>query len=128
MAAGLPVVAPAVGDIAGMVSEANAEFITPPGNEEELRMALVQLAVSKDLRREVGEANRARLVAQFDEAKMIATYRRLYSSAMRIELVALSSAIHADGDRQCRPLPSYPPVRKEPRKQTLSRWSPAQWP
>ena len=86
MAAGLPVVAPAVGDIAGMVSEANAEFITPPGNEEELRMALVQLAVSKELRREVGEANRARAVAQFDEAKMIATYRRLYSSAMRIEL------------------------------------------
>ena len=86
MAAGLPVVAPAVGDIAGMVSEANAEFITPPGNEEELRMALVQLAVSKELRSEVREANRARAVAQFDEAKMIATYRRLYSSAMKIDL------------------------------------------
>ncbi|HBM04689.1 MAG TPA: glycosyl transferase family 1, partial [Erythrobacter sp.] len=86
MAAGLPVVAPAVGDIADMVSEANAEFIAPPGNEEELRMALVQLAVSKDLRREVGEANRAKAVAQFDEAKMVATYRRLYSSAMGLEL------------------------------------------
>jgi L-malate glycosyltransferase len=49
-------------------------------------MALVQLAVSKDLRREVGEANRAKAVAQFDEAKMVATYRRLYSSAMGLEL------------------------------------------
>ena len=86
MAAGLPVVAPAVGDIANMVSEPNAEFIAPPGNEEELRMALVQLAVSKDLRKEVGEANRAKAVAEFDEAKMVATYRRLYSSAMKIEL------------------------------------------
>ncbi|QYJ08236.1 glycosyltransferase family 4 protein [Qipengyuania flava] len=86
MAAGLPVVAPAVGDIAGMVSEANAEFITPPGKEEELRMALVQLAVSKELRKEVGEANRAKAVAHFDEAKMIATYRRLYSSAMKRDL------------------------------------------
>ncbi|MBX7501774.1 glycosyltransferase family 4 protein [Qipengyuania sp. YG27] len=86
MAAGLPVVAPAVGDIAHMVSAPNAEFIAPPGNEEELAMALVQLAVSKDLRKEVGEANRAKAVAEFDEAKMVATYRRLYSSAMRIDL------------------------------------------
>ncbi|MFW2349235.1 glycosyltransferase family 4 protein [Qipengyuania sp.] len=86
MAAGLPVVAPAVGDIAHMVSAPNAEFIAQPGKEEELAMALVQLAVSKDLRKEVGEANRARAVAEFDEAKMIATYRRLYSSAMRIDL------------------------------------------
>ncbi|WP_370189069.1 glycosyltransferase family 4 protein [Qipengyuania sp.] len=86
MAAGLPVVAPAVGDIAHMVSAPNAEFIALPGNEEELAMALVQLAVSKELRKEVGEANRARAVAEFDEAKMVATYRRLYSSAMRIDL------------------------------------------
>ena len=86
MAAGLPIVAPAVGDIASMVAEPNAEFVTPPGYEEELGMALVQLAVSKDLRKEVGEANRAKAVAEFDEAKMISTYRRLYSSAMRIEL------------------------------------------
>ncbi len=86
MAAGLPVVAPAVGDIANMVSQPNAEFIAPAGNEEELRMALVQLAGSKDLRKEVGEANRAKAVAEFDEAKMVATYRRLYSSAMKIDL------------------------------------------
>ena len=86
MAAGLPVVAPAVGDIAHMVAAPNAEFIVPPGDDEELATALVQLAVSKDLRREVGEANRAHAVAHFDEAKMIATYRRLYSSAMRIDL------------------------------------------
>lgn len=86
MAAGLPVVAPAVGDIVHMVGEPNVEFIAPPGNEEELGMALVQLAVSKELRREVGEANRTKAVAQFDEAKMIATYRRLYASAMGREL------------------------------------------
>ena len=86
MAAGLPVVAPAVGDIAHMVADANAEFITPPGNEEEMRMALVQLALDKHLRQEVGEANRAKAAAQFDEAKMVATYRRLYASAMKREL------------------------------------------
>ena len=86
MAAGLPVVAPAVGDIANMVSDRNAEFIASPGNEEELGTALARLAGSKDLRKEVGEANRTKAVAEFDEAKMIATYRRLYSSAMKIDL------------------------------------------
>ena len=86
MAAGLPVVAPAVGDIAGMVSEENSAFIAPQGDEEQLRTALGQLARDKDLRKTVGEANRAKAVAHFDEAKMIATYRRLYSSAMKREI------------------------------------------
>ncbi len=86
MAAGLPVVAPAVGDIAGMVSEENSAFIAPQGDEEKLGASLVQLARDKDLRKTVGEANRAKAVAHFDEAKMIATYRRLYSSAMKREI------------------------------------------
>lgn len=86
MAAGLPIVAPDVGDIAGMVSEKNAEFITPAGDEKALGAALVQLTVSKELRADIGEANRTKAVAQFDQAKMIDTYRRLYSSAMKRDL------------------------------------------
>ena len=62
------------------------KLLTVDWDTQDLRMALVQLAVSKDLRREVGEANRAKAVAQFDEAKMVATYRRLYASAMGLEL------------------------------------------
>ena len=86
MAAGLPIAAPAVGDIAGMVAEANEPYITSPGSEGGLQDVLADLAQSKDLRRQIGEANRAKAVAEFDEAKMVATYRRLYSSAMGREL------------------------------------------
>ncbi len=86
MAAGLPIAAPAVGDIAAMVAEANEPYITSPGSEGGLQDVLAALAQSKDLRRQVGEANRAKAVSEFDEAKMVATYRRLYSSAMGHEL------------------------------------------
>ncbi|MBB3033172.1 glycosyltransferase family 4 protein [Alteriqipengyuania lutimaris] len=82
MAAGLPVAAPAVGDIAAMVSEENARFIVPPGSEAALAEALDVLAQDADARGAVGEANRVKARASFDEAKMIATYRRLYDSAL----------------------------------------------
>ena len=82
MAAGLPVAAPAVGDIPHMVAGENAGLIVPPGNEQALHGALVALAQDPELRSELGEANRAKAVAQFDEAAMIAAYRRLYASAM----------------------------------------------
>jgi len=86
MAAGLPVAAPAVGDIALMVSDPNATLITPPGDEAALTDTLRQLADSRPLRETLGEANRTKARAQYDQDKMIATYRRLYSSAMRHDL------------------------------------------
>ncbi len=82
MAAGLPVVAPAVGDIADMVSEPNQPLITRPGDEGGLADSLMALARTPALRAETGQANREKARAQFDEKKMIDTYRRLYSSAM----------------------------------------------
>ncbi|WP_095012976.1 glycosyltransferase family 4 protein [Tsuneonella mangrovi] len=88
MAAGLPAAAPAVGDIREMVAEENEPFIVEPGDIAALSMALVSLAADGDLRRSVGEANRAKARAEFDEAKMIAAYRRLYSSALGREIPA----------------------------------------
>ena len=82
MAAGLPVAAPAVGDIADMVSTRNAPFIAPRGQPEALSQALASLASDAALREEVGAANRERARAEYDEKQMIASYRRLYSSAM----------------------------------------------
>ncbi|QKG69908.1 glycosyltransferase family 4 protein [Erythrobacter mangrovi] len=86
MAAGLPIAAPAVGDIAQTVSDPNASLITPPGDEAALSDTLRQLADSRPLRDTLGEANRTKARAEFDEARMISAYRRLYSSAMRRDL------------------------------------------
>ena len=82
MAAGLPVAAPAVGDIADMVSAENQPFIVPPGDVAALGDALQALATDAKSRQAVGAANRERARAEYDEKQMIATYRRLYSSAM----------------------------------------------
>lgn len=82
MAAGLPVAAPAVGDVAGMVAPENAPFIVTPGDEEALARAVAQLAAEPKLRAAVGAANRAKAEKDFDERKMIARYRRLYAAAI----------------------------------------------
>ncbi len=82
MAAGLPVAAPPVGDIAEMVSEANADFLASSPADDDLEEALVTLMLDKDLRTALGEANRKKARAKYNVAGMIAAYRRLYSSAM----------------------------------------------
>lgn len=78
MAAGLPVVAPAVGDIAAMVSDENRLFITPPGDEEALAHALAQLLQNESLRVELGEANRAKARTEYSLAAMVERHRALY--------------------------------------------------
>jgi glycosyltransferase involved in cell wall biosynthesis len=83
MAAGLPVAAPAVGDVAEMVAAANRPFIVAPGDERELRRALLALVEDPALRKKVGEANRIRARKEYDEAAMIERYKALYWGLMR---------------------------------------------
>ena len=82
MAAGLPIVAPPVGDVRAMVAAENAPFITEHHGEVRLRDAIQALAADPDLRRRVGQANQAKARAQFDEETMIARYAQLYAEAM----------------------------------------------
>jgi len=82
MAAGLPVVAPGVGDIRAIVTEENARLITPPGDVKALGEALVMLAEEPDKRAQIGAANKAKAREHFDEATMVQRYRTLYSGAM----------------------------------------------
>lgn len=81
MAAGLPVAAPAVGDIASMVAPENAPYIVEPGNENALADALSSLAFNPEGRAKIGLANRAKARESFDEERMIARYRALYMGA-----------------------------------------------
>jgi glycosyltransferase involved in cell wall biosynthesis len=82
MAAGLPVVAPAVGDVTRMVADENLPFIVMPGDGHALAQALATLADDARLRKTVGEANRARARKEFDEATMIERYKALYWGLM----------------------------------------------
>lgn len=83
MAAGLPVVAPPVGDVPAMVAAENAPFITEHPGEVRLRDAMQALIADPALRTAVGEANRRKAQAEYDEKLMIARYAALYEAAMR---------------------------------------------
>lgn len=82
MAAGLPIVAPPVGDVPAMVAPENAPFITDYPGEVRLRDAMQALIADPELRRSVGEANRRKAQTEYDEDRMIARYAALYEAAM----------------------------------------------
>ena len=82
MAAGLPVVATDVGDVASIVSKENAPLVVDPKDEVAYRAALIRLAGDANLRAAVGVTNQAKARANYDEAAMIITYRELYEDAV----------------------------------------------
>lgn len=82
MAAGLPIVAPPVGDVADMVAPENHHYLAPDRREVVLRDRIQMLQGRPDERQRVGEANRARARELFDEGTMIAAYARLYGDAI----------------------------------------------
>jgi glycosyltransferase involved in cell wall biosynthesis len=82
MAAGLPVAAPRVGDVGAMVASDNGPYLCEPGDEAALDKALAELARDPALRKRIGEANRKKAAAEFDERTMIERYRALYWGLM----------------------------------------------
>jgi glycosyltransferase involved in cell wall biosynthesis len=82
MAAGRPVAAYGVGDIASMVADENRPFVVPSGDEAALARALSELAGDAGLRAALRKANRAKARAEYDEKTMIGAYHRLYASAL----------------------------------------------
>jgi len=82
MAAGLPAVATAVGDVPSIVSADNRPLIVDPEDEAAFAAALDSLAERPDLRRAIGRANREKAAAELDEKEMIARYARLYGEAI----------------------------------------------
>ena len=82
MAAGLPIVATPVGDILQMVAPANKDYIDKRMHTVLIRDALqVLAAATPEQRAWLGEQNRAKAVAEYDEGTMIARYAALYAGA-----------------------------------------------
>lgn len=81
MAAGLPAVSTDVGDVATMVSKENRPFIVQVSDEAAFSQALRTLVGDPSLCGQIGAANRALAVANYDEAAMIARYAALYGLA-----------------------------------------------
>lgn len=78
MAAGLPIVATDLGDVAEMVSDENRAYITRAGDGEAFGQALMHLLQNPDARARVGAANRKKAKEKFGLAPMVARHRALY--------------------------------------------------
>jgi glycosyltransferase involved in cell wall biosynthesis len=79
MAAHLPVVSFAVGDLQNMVSEENRSFVsTPLDDEESYHRCLHTLIFSRELRERLGTANQTRVQERFEQRLMVTRYAQLF--------------------------------------------------
>ncbi|KLI63469.1 glycosyltransferase [Aurantiacibacter marinus] len=83
MAAGLPVVAPRVGDIGSMVASENGPSLVAEGDGAGLAESLLKLASDGPERKRIGQANKQKARAEYDEQRMIERYRALYWGLMQ---------------------------------------------
>ncbi|HWU24901.1 MAG TPA: glycosyltransferase family 4 protein [Rhizomicrobium sp.] len=78
MAVGLPIAAVGVGDVASMVAEENAPFVTPVLHDAALITSLKTLASDEGLRVRLGCANRETALERFDIHLMAARYAAVF--------------------------------------------------
>jgi glycosyltransferase involved in cell wall biosynthesis len=80
MDAGLPVAACDVGDIHHIVAPENWPYLVAP-DDQALAASLAALTAMPEMRRTIGEANRARARRVFSDTRMIDSYRTLFLGA-----------------------------------------------
>ncbi|MAU42116.1 MAG: glycosyl transferase family 1 [Kordiimonas sp.] len=78
MAAGLPVVGLAVGDVRHIVSAVNKPFIVPAGDEEAFTQKTIMMVRDKLKREEIGAENQAHVKATYDQAFMYEGYAKVW--------------------------------------------------
>jgi len=78
MAAGKPVVATKVGGVPELVEHGVTGFLVPPGDPGALAEAILQVASSGELRRQMGEAGWERVRERFDIRQTARAYGELY--------------------------------------------------
>jgi len=80
MAASLPVAAVDVGDVKSIVCEDNREFIVPRDDGSAFASAITRLLHDLDKRRALGAKNRERVVSEYSQERMFATYSALLTA------------------------------------------------
>jgi len=83
MAAGLPVVATAVGGVPELVEEGVSGFLTPNEDLDALVAALQRLVDKADVRQQMGEAALRRAQEKFDVRHTVRAYEALYEAILQ---------------------------------------------
>jgi glycosyltransferase involved in cell wall biosynthesis len=79
MAAGVPVVASAVGGLPEAVDDGRTGLLVPPEDPRALGVAIAELAADVERARRMGIAGRARVLAEFSMERMADAYEALYT-------------------------------------------------
>ncbi len=82
MAAGLPVVATAVGGTPEVVMDGVTGLLVPPRDPDALAQAITRLLRDPDLRRKMGQAGRERVQQHFSMEKMVQQTQSLYKQLL----------------------------------------------
>jgi glycosyltransferase involved in cell wall biosynthesis len=82
MAAGLPVVATAVGGTLDVVVEGVNGFLVPPRDPNALAQAITRLLDDPDLRQRMGQAGRERVLQHFSVEQMVERTQNLYEQLL----------------------------------------------
>jgi glycosyltransferase involved in cell wall biosynthesis len=82
MAAGLPIVATAVGGVPEVVVDGATGLLVPPGDPSALAEAITRLLRDPDLRRTMGQAGRARVERRFSINETVRLTEELYATLL----------------------------------------------
>ena len=92
LASGCPVVATRVGGVPDVVRDGTDGFLVEPGDLDSLADALARLASDPELRREMGEAGRERVLPRYAVERLIDDVDALYRRLLAEKGVAVSAA------------------------------------
>lgn len=82
MAAGLPVVATAVGGTPEVVEEGVTGLLVPPGDPKALAEAITHLLQDPGLRQQMGQAGQKRVLQHFSIARVVERTQNLYQQLL----------------------------------------------
>lgn len=82
MAAGLPVVATDVGDVARVLPASAQPFVVPPGRPEELAKAMARLSGAPQKAGELARDNRQRVAEHYEGAQCLDRFLAVYRAAL----------------------------------------------
>jgi glycosyltransferase involved in cell wall biosynthesis len=83
MAAGVPVVATAVGGVADVLDDGRCGLLVPARDPDELARAMTRLVNDPDLRRELGSTGQRSVAARFRSERLVDDIARLYEDGVR---------------------------------------------
>ena len=103
MAAGCPLVVTDIGGNSELVEDGVTGYLVPPGDAEGIARRVLELLRDPGLRREMGEAGRARVRSRFTAGRMVDDTVAFYLSVLKERVPGLEEWVRCTVRRESRP-------------------------